>query len=112
MVLIASGMATAVGAGVKSADQVTGQYQYVGKGILKLVARGSATGMLFSLLCNGFAVSQDQNIMAFGATGTMSVIDHVQCEQLINGGRVELYFRNPTGGGLTVDYGLYFEPTK
>lgn len=112
MVLIASGMALSVAAGAKSADQVTGQYQYIGKGNLKLIAKGSATGMLYTLMCNGVAVANDQNVINFGTTGTMTAVDNVCVEQLVVGGRVELYFRNPTGGALTVDYQLFYEPTR
>jgi len=104
-------MATSLTTGLKSADQVSGTYQFVGKGKITLVARGSVTGMTTTLLVGGVAIVQDQPIPYFGATGTMSINDHIVASQIMNGGRVELYFRNPTAGTVTVDWTLLFEPT-
>ena len=46
----------------------------------------------------------------FGATGALSVNDHVVCSQSMNGGRIQFFLRNTSGGALTTDYVLYFDP--
>ena len=112
MVLVATKMALSLTTGTTSADQVSGTYQLLPKGILKLYALGSATGMTFSLIIGGIALSTAQPIPWFGATGTMKRFDHLIIEQNVNGGRPELYFQNPTGGTLTVDYILEHIATR
>ena len=54
-VVIASGSAVSVAANTKSSDQVSGQYQYVGKGKFTLIGKSSATGM--NLTCNVGGIS-------------------------------------------------------
>lgn len=109
-IVVASGTAVSTAANTKSADQVSGQYQYVGKGKFTLIALGSATGM--NLTCNvgGISLIDDQAIPFTGTAGTIDASAHVICSQVMNGGRVELFLRNTTGGALTTDYLLYFEP--
>ncbi len=109
-VVIAAGTAVSTLTGVKTADQVSGTYQFIGKGKVTLAARGSATGMNVTLLVGGVALSQDQPIPYTGTAGAISVNDHIICSQMMNGGRVEFYLRNTTGGTLTTDYLLLFEP--
>jgi hypothetical protein len=109
-IVVASGMATSLTTGLKSADLVTGRNQYVGKGKLQLCARGSATGMTCTLNCGGVALIDDQAIPYFGATGGLTAKDHIVIDQVVAGGRVELFLRNPTGGTLTTDYALWFTP--
>ena len=112
MVYIASKMALSVAAGATSADQVTGTYQFVPKGIVKFYALGSATGMTFTLLNNGMAIANQQVVPWFGTTGTMKKLDNEVLTQAVNQGRMELYFQNPTGGALTVDFILEHIATK
>ncbi len=109
-ILVASGMAYSLTTGLKSADLITGRNQYVGKGRIQVVARGSATGMTCTLNVGGVALSDDQPIMYFGATGSLSVKDHVIIDQVVAGGRIEFFLRNPTGGTLTTDYAIWFTP--
>ena len=109
-VVIASTTALSVAANAKSADQVAGTYQFIGKGKITLVNRGSATGLNTTCLVGGIALVQDQPIPYTGTAGALSINDHIMSSQVMNGGRVELTFRNTTGGALTVDSLLLFEP--
>jgi len=112
-IVVASGTTVSTAAGAKSADLVTGRNQYVGKGRIQLVARGSAaaaTGMLCTLNVGGVALVDDQLIPYAGATGGLSVKDHMILDQVIAGGRVEFFLRNNSGGALTTDYLILFTP--
>lgn len=110
--LIASGTTIAVSANTKSADQVSGQYQYVGKGKFTLVALSSITGLSCTCAVGGINLINDLPLPFFGSTGGMSIADNTVISQVMNGGRVELFFRETAGGSPTVDYQLLFEPTK
>jgi len=109
-IVVTSGTAVSTAANTKSADQVSGTYQFVGKGKITLVAKGSATGMYLTCLVGGVAIINDLPVPYTGTAGTISVNDNVVASQLMNGGRVEFYLRNSTGGALTTDYILYFDP--
>lgn len=109
---IATGMTVSTAANTKSADLMTGQYQYVSKGIITLIARGSAAGMNLQLNVGGVAIVNDLTVPYFGATGGLSIKDHVVVSQQVQGGRVEFFLRNTSGGALTTDYQILFEPTK
>jgi len=109
-ILVASGVTTSTAANTKSADLVSGRNQYVGKGRIQLVARGSAAGMNVTLNVGGVALADDLAIPYFGATGALSVKDHVVIDQIVAGGRVEMFIRNTSGGALTTDYAIYFTP--
>ena len=109
-VTIVSGTTVAVAANTKTADLVTGQYENVGKGKIILGALASITGLNCTLSVGGITVINDQPLPWFGATGTMSLSDNIVCSQLLNGGKVELFFRETAGGAPTVDYQLMFEP--
>lgn len=109
-ILVASGMTVSTAAYTKTADLVSGRNQYVGKGRLQLVARGSAIGMNVTLNVNGIALADDSALPFIGTTGALSVNDHVVIDQVIAGGRIEMFLRNTTVGALTTDYALYFTP--
>jgi hypothetical protein len=109
-VVVASGTAVSTAANTKSADLISGTYQFVGKGQITLIAKGSATGMNCQLLVGGIALVNDSAIPYTGTAGTISVNDNVICSQVMNGGRIEFYIRNTTGGALTTDYLIYFQP--
>jgi hypothetical protein len=111
-VVVASATTFSVAANTKSAEQVTGDYMFIGKGKLTLAARASVTGMNITLAVGGVPVINDSASAYFGATGALSINDHVVCSQIVNGGKVSLTFRNTTGGAVTVDYLLLFEPMK
>jgi hypothetical protein len=110
---VASGVALSLTAGAKSADQVTGRNQYVGKGRLQLVARGSAaaaTGILCTLNVGGVALMDDQLVPFAGTAGALSVKDHMIIDQMVAGGRVECFFRNDSAGTLTTDFLVLHTP--
>ena len=109
-IIVASGVTTSTGANTKSADLVTGRNQYVGKGNITLIARGSAAGMNCSLNVGGVALIDDLPISCFGATGGLSALDHEVLSQVVAGGRVEFFLRNTSGGALTTDYQIKFTP--
>lgn len=109
-IVVASGTAVSTAANTKSADQVSGQYQHVGRGKFTLIAKGSATGMNIVCSVGGVNLVNDNPIPYTGTAGTISAVDNVMASQVLNGGRVELFLRNTTGGALTTDYILYFEP--
>jgi len=111
-ITIGSGVTISTAANTKSADLITGQYQFVGKGKVTLVARGSAAGMNATLSVGGIALHNDLPIPYFGATGALSVNDHVVVSQVMNGGRCEFFLRNTSGGALTTDYTILYEPSK
>lgn len=108
--VVASGSAVSTAANTKSSDQVTGRNQYIGKGRIQLIGKASATGMLVTLNVGGSALMDDQAITFTGTAGTLSVNDNVLVDQVVGGGRVELFLRNGTGGALTTDYIVYFTP--
>jgi len=112
MVVVVAKMALSVSAGTTSADQVSGTYQFVPKGIVKFYGLGSATGLTFTMLNNGLAIANAQAVPFFGTTGTLKKLDNEILTQAVNPGRMELYFQNPTGGALTVDFILEHIQTK
>lgn len=109
-VVVASNNSVSTAANTKSADQITGRNQYVNKGKIQLFARGSATGMNCTLNVGGVALIDDQAIPYFGAAGSLDVNAHGIIDQVVSGGRVELFLRNTTGGALTTDYLVLFTP--
>jgi len=111
-VIVASKTTFSVAANTKSVDQVEGEFQFVGRGNLNLSMLSSATGLNATLKCGGITIIDDKPIPFFGTTGTMKILDNNVISQAVAGGRVELYFRNTTGGALTVDFMLGFEPTR
>lgn len=109
-IVVASGSAVSVAANTKSSDQVTGRNQYVGKGKIQLIGKTSATGMNWTLNVGGVALVDDQVVPYTGTAGTLTTRDNVIVEQVVAGGRVELFLRNTTAGALTNDYIIYFTP--
>lgn len=107
---VGSATTYSVAANTKSSDVVSGQFEFVGKGNIQLSALSSATGLNCTLKVGGVTIVDDQPIPFFGSTGTMKILDNVITNQAVAGGRIELYFRNTTGGALTVDYMVSFEP--
>jgi hypothetical protein len=110
MITIASGVTVSTAANTKSADLISGTYQFIGKGTVTLACRGSAAGMNATLSVGGVPLCDDLPLLAFGATGGLSIKDHIQVSQAVTGGRVQFFLRNTSGGALTTDYVLYFEP--
>jgi hypothetical protein len=109
-IVVATGTAVSTAANTKSADQVAGSYQFLQKGKVTLVAKGSATGMNVTLLVGGVALVQDMAVPYTGTAGTISINDNIMASQVMAGGKAELFLRNTTGGALTTDYILLFEP--
>lgn len=112
---IATGTTLSLTTGAKSADQVVGRNQYIGKGKITLIAKqaaAAATGIRCTLNVGGVALMDDQMIPYAGTTGTLSSNDNIVIDQVVAGGRVELIFRNDNAGTQTVDYNLVFTPMK
>ena len=109
-VVIDSETAFSVVANAKSVDLVSGQYEFVGRGKFTLACLGSATGMNVELRIGGVTIIADQPIPWTGTAGGLSISDHVMASQTTKGGRVELFLRNTTGGTLTTDLILLFDP--
>lgn len=109
-VVVDTETALSTAANTKTADLVSGQYEFVGKGVFTLACLGSATGMNVELRIGGITIVGDQPIPWTGTAGTISIADNVMASQQLNGGRVELFLRNTTGGALTTDVLLLFEP--
>ena len=107
---IETGITVSTGAYVKSANLITGRNQFLQKGRLMVVARGSAIGMNISVSVGGVPLMDDKAIPFIGATGGLNVKDHVVIDQNIAGGTAEMYLRNTTAGALTTDYAVYFTP--
>jgi len=107
---IATGQAVSTAAYTKSADIMAGRNQYVQRGRIQVLLRGSAIGMNASVSVNGVALMDDQALPFIGTTGALSVNDHVVIDQVVNPGRIEFYLRNTTAGALTTDYIIYFTP--
>lgn len=109
-ILVGSNVTLSTAANTKTADLITGRNQYVGKGRIQLVARGSVAGMNATLNVGGVALADDLPIPFFGATGGLSTKDHIVIDQMVSGGRVELFLRNTSGGAVTTDWAVYFTP--
>ena len=107
---IASATTFYVAANTKSVDQVDGQFQNIGKGKITLIVFASITGLNATLNVGGISLIDDKPTPFFGTTGGMDVSAHVMATQVVNGGRVELFFRETAAGSPTVDYILLFEP--
>jgi len=109
-VVVASGLSTP-GANTKTADLISGQYQFIGKGKLTLIAKGSVAGINAALSCGGISLVNDLPITYYGTAGTISINDNIIASQVVQGGKVELYLRNVTAtAGTTCDYIVLFEP--
>lgn len=107
---VANDVTYSVAANTKSSDLVEGRNQYVGKGKIHLFAKGSAAGMNVTVNVGGVSLVDDQPIPFFGATGSLSSKDNVVIDQVVAGGRVEMFLRNTSGGALTTDFQLMFTP--
>ena len=108
-VVIASGQYTGI-ANTKSADLISGSYQFVGKGKITLVGKASAIAMNATLIVGGVSLVNDQAILYYGTAGTVSINDNIICSQVMNGGKVEFYIRNSGAATPTVDWIVLFEP--
>jgi hypothetical protein len=108
-VVVVSGISTP-GANTKTADLVSGTYQFVGKGKVTLIAKASVTGILSTVLVGGVAMVNDQMIPYTGTAGSISVNDNIVASQVMNGGRIEFYLRNNTAtAATTCDYQILWE---
>lgn len=109
---IASGMTVSTAAYTKTANLITNRNQFLGKGKITLVARGSAIGMNATLNVGGVALCDDLPLPFIGSTGGLDLSAHVILSQVVAGGVAEFFLRNTTAGALTTDYAVYFEPMK
>lgn len=112
-IVVYSTVALSTAANTKTADLVSGRNQYVGKGRLQLFAKASATaatGMLITCNVGGVALADDNRIPYGGTAGTLSTNDNTILDQVVSGGRVELFLRNDSAGALTTDVLCVFTP--
>lgn len=111
-VVVASGIGVSTAANTRSADQVSGTYQFLpADGEVTIYARGSATGMKLQLFANGQALANDLDVPFYGTAGALSMNDHeVASFEVPQGARLEFFLRNSTGGALTTDYLVVFDP--
>lgn len=110
--IVGMGSALSTPANTTTADQISGTYQNVGKGVVSFWAKASATGMYATLLVGGVALLQDKPIPFTGTSGTLSKVDNLIGSQMFGGGRIELYLRNSTGAALTTDYVVEIAPGR
>lgn len=110
-VVVAAQTTLSVAANTKSADQVSGTYQFVPYDCeLVVYARSSATGLNLLLFVNGQALMNDLPIPFFGSTGALTKKDHEVSSFFIPAGsRIEFFLRNTTGGALTADFSVDIE---
>jgi len=110
-VVVASGTTTSVAANTKSADLISGTYQFAPYDCELIVyARSSATGMNIQLFADGQALMNDLATPFFGTTGGLTKKDHEVASFMIpRGTRIEFYLRNSTAGALTCDYSVDIE---
>jgi len=111
-VLIASGSALSVSANSTSAEQVSGTYQFTNAGTYSLYAKASATGMNATLIVGGTILANDLAIPFTGTAGTLDTSANPFVSQRLLGlnNKAELKFRNTTGGAVTVDFMLLWDP--
>lgn len=109
-VVVHSETALSTAANTKTAQLVSGTYEFIQRGRITLAARGSATGMNITLVVGGITIVADQPIPYTGTAGALSAKDHLIADQQVAGGRIELFLRNTTGGALTTDLLLWYEP--
>jgi hypothetical protein len=109
-VVLGSDQGLSTAAYTKTANLITGTYEFLGKGKITVAVKGSAIGMTATLIVGGVTIIADQNLPYIGTTGTLSLSDNVMASQMMNGGRVEFYLRNTTVGALTTDYLVVFDP--
>lgn len=113
--ILVNATALSVSANSVSSEQVqTSTYQFIPfTGTAFLACRGSATGLNVQLAAGGQTLCNDQAIPFTGTAGAISLIDHELVSFPVEASsRVELKFRNTTGGALTVDYVLMIEPSE
>jgi hypothetical protein len=108
-VVVVSGQYTGI-ANTKSADLVSGSYQFVGKGKVTLIAKASAVAMNLTMVVGGIALVNDQACLYYGTAGTVSINDNIILSQVTAGGKIEFYIRNSGAATPTVDYIILFEP--
>lgn len=104
--VIGADSALSVAANTKTANQISGDYEFIGQGTVTLACKASATGLNVSYSVGGVSLVNDQPIPFTGTAGTLDVSANVMVNQRVGAGRNELSFRNTTGGALTVDYVL------
>lgn len=112
--IIATGTAVSLVLNSKSADQISGTYQFLPyDAMVYIYARCSATGINILAFLNGQAVVNDLPLPWTGTAGAITRKDHeVASFPAEEGSRMELYLRNTTGGTLTTDYLVEAEPLE
>jgi hypothetical protein len=111
MAVAFSGIVTP-GANTTTSELNTGDYQYAPRdGVLTLVLKASAVNINATLTIGGVVVSNDQNVVYLGTSGTASLKDNTFVVSGVRGNsKISLKLRN-TGAtaGTTCDYIAYFD---
>jgi hypothetical protein len=81
-------------------------------GLIEILERGTATGLVSQLTAGGDTIKQDSGVQAGGTAGvTPSRLNTEPIQgQAIAGGKNRLFVRNPTGGGITYDATVILTP--
>ncbi len=110
--IVASASALSVSANSKSAEQVSGTYQFTGPGTYTLFGKASATGLNMSLVIGGTILANDVAIPFTGTAGTIDLSANMMVSQRLLGinNKAELSFRNTTGAPITIDYQFLWDP--
>jgi hypothetical protein len=110
---IAVGVTVAPGAYTKTANLIQNRNQFLQKGRIILIAKGSVIGINATLNVGGVALCDDLPLSFLGTTGALDLKANVMIDQVVAGGVAEFFLRNTTAtGGTTADYTVYFEPMK
>ena len=98
--------AFSIAANAKSTDRLSGSALLTSPGgTAQLACKASATGLNVSLFAGGELIVDDQPIPFTGTAGTIAFLDNlVESFESSPGERLQLFFRNTTGGAITVDY--------
>lgn len=98
-----SDAALSVAANALSANIYAGKlFEFVGQCVVRIRASASAAGLLIRVLANGVTVVDDQAIA--GDNLWPKLPDHMVIQFPFGGGRLLGFFRNTTGGALTVNH--------
>jgi len=97
-----SDAALSIAANSVSANIYAGKlFEFVSACVVRIRASASAAGLLFRMLANGVTVVDDQAVA--GDNVWPKLPDHLVIQYPFGGGRLLAFFRNTTGGALTVN---------
>lgn len=104
--------ALSVAANTTSAEQLNGTLLEMApsRGIVMVAMKASATGLNATMSAGTELVVNDQIIPFTGTAGTISQVDNTYIKfGVMAGAKLQLRFRNTTGGAITVDAIVNFQ---